>query len=177
MSSFNYRIYFTGKDDPRDGCIVMGEDQEPVFFEFETAFVPETSTTRTTICSDQHPVAAFDWDMNGAGLGLATVGDRVFPMEHLVIPGPGAKHPFSCSARRFQAANGRFYDWRRSANSGSYELYAAPNTPPIAVYSQFPQETPIGPSHGILEYNFVDALFLLEALLALNLNRWLDWND
>lgn len=51
-----------------------------------------------------------------------------------------------------------------------------PNTPPIAVYRKFSQATPIGPSHGTLEYNFTDGLFLLQALLALNLNRWLDWN-
>jgi hypothetical protein len=56
------------------------------------------------------------------------------------------------------------------------QLYAGPNTPPIAAYRHFPQATPIGPSHGTLEYNFTDGLFLLEVLLALNLNRWLDWN-
>ncbi|KIJ68938.1 hypothetical protein HYDPIDRAFT_80777 [Hydnomerulius pinastri MD-312] len=170
MSSFKYEIYFTGKDDPRDGCIVIGDDERPVFFEFETAYL--SPTTRTTICSDQRPVAAFDWDMNGGGLGMATIGDRVFPMGHLVMPG-------SCSnSRRFQSADGRFYEWRRSYREpNSYELYAAPNTPPIAMYGKFSQTTPIGPSHGTLEYNFTDGLFLLESLLALNLNRWLDWNN
>jgi len=55
-------------------------------------------------------------------------------------------------------------------------LYSGPNAPPIAVFRQFSQATPIGPAHGALEYSFTDGLFLLEALLALNLNRWLDLN-
>lgn len=100
------------------------------------------------------------------------------------------------SARRFQAVDGRFYEWRRSyPDPKSYEvcyafghrpshcpytcacqLYPGPNTSPIAVYRHFPQASPIGPTHGTLEYNFTDGLFLLQMLLALNLNRWLDWN-
>lgn len=48
MSSFEFEIFFTGRDDPRDGCIVIGEDTKPVFFEFETAMVPPCST-RTTV--------------------------------------------------------------------------------------------------------------------------------
>lgn len=48
MSSFEFVIYFSGRDDPRDGCIVIGEDTKPVFFEFETAVVPPSST-RTTV--------------------------------------------------------------------------------------------------------------------------------
>lgn len=56
------------------------------------------------------------------------------------------------------------------------QLYAGPDTPPIAAYRRFPQATPIGPSHGTLEYSFTDGLFLLQVLLTLNLNRWLDWN-
>ncbi|KAF8121917.1 hypothetical protein EV363DRAFT_1405295 [Boletus edulis] len=170
MYSFNFEIYFTGRDDPRDGCIVIGEDEKPVFFEFETAML-SSRAARTTISSDRHPVAALDWDAHGDGLGVATVGDREFPMENLVLPGS------SPTARRFQAADGRFYEWRRCyRDPKSYELFAGPNTPPIAVYRHFPQATPIGPSHGTLKYNFTDGLFLLEVLLSLNLNRWLDWN-
>ncbi|KIK97404.1 hypothetical protein PAXRUDRAFT_226903 [Paxillus rubicundulus Ve08.2h10] len=171
MAAFNFTIYFTGNDDPRDGGIVIGEDERPVYFEFETELIPP-SQTRTTIYSDRQPVAAFDWGADGNSLGVVTIGDREFPMLLLVMSSP------VLSARRFQAAGGGFYDWRRvSRNPNSYELYAAPNTQPIAVYHQFSQATPIGPSHGTLEYNFTDCLFLLEALLALNINRWIDWND
>ncbi|KAF8557338.1 hypothetical protein OG21DRAFT_1407475 [Imleria badia] len=171
MSSFDFQLFFTGRNDPRDGCIVIGEDATPVFFEFETAMLSPFKA-HTTIYSDRNPVAAFDWDTNGDSLGVATIGDKEFPMEHLVLPGS------SPNARRFQAADGRFYEWRRSHHDPeSYELYAGPNTPPIAVYRQFSQATPIGPTHGTLEYNFTDRLFLLQVLLALSLNRWLDWNS
>jgi hypothetical protein len=44
----------------------------------------------------------------------------------------------------------------------------------IAFFQRFSQQTPIGPSHATLEYYFSHDLLLLEALLALNLNRWLD---
>jgi len=167
---FKFKLYFTGRDDPRDASIVIGEDTTPIFFEFETAVVAPC-LTRTTVSSNRRPVAAFDWDADGNRLGVVTVGDRECPMEHLVLPGS------SPNARRFQAADGRFYEWRRRyRTSESYELYVGPNTPPIAVYCRYAQATPIGPSHGTLEYSFTDELFLLEALLALNLNRWLDWD-
>lgn len=110
MSGFSFEIYFTGRDDPRDGCIVIGEDEKPVFFEFETASLSPCSTRTTVrvgpkviqyvmltagprfqICSDRRPVAAFDWDANGDSLGVVAIGDREFPMENLVLPGSSPK--------------------------------------------------------------------------------------
>lgn len=43
-----YEVFFTGKDDPRHGAIVIGEDTKPQFFRFET---PEVymGDTRTTV--------------------------------------------------------------------------------------------------------------------------------
>ncbi|KAG1756480.1 uncharacterized protein EDB91DRAFT_1325517 [Suillus paluster] len=166
MASFSFEIYFTGRDDPRDGCIVIGEDTKPVFFEFETQYL-SPSTARTTISSNRNPVAAFDW-LND-GLGVATIGDREIPMAHLVQPGSSA------AARRFPSADGRHYEWRKCHDDPrSYELFAAPNTR-IAMFQKLTQATPIGPSHATLQYSFSHDLLLLEALLALNLNRWLDW--
>ena len=42
-----YEVFFTGKDDPRDGCIVIGEDTKPIFYRFETppAYVGNPRTT------------------------------------------------------------------------------------------------------------------------------------
>jgi hypothetical protein len=40
-----YDLFFTGKDDPR-GCIIIGEDTEPIYLVFETTHIP---TTRTTV--------------------------------------------------------------------------------------------------------------------------------
>ncbi|OJA13723.1 hypothetical protein AZE42_02946 [Rhizopogon vesiculosus] len=88
MASPPFEIYFTGRDDPRD-CIIIGEDMQPVFFEFETQCL-SPSTVRTTISSNRNPVAAFDWGANGASLGVATIGNREIPMAQLVQPGsPG----------------------------------------------------------------------------------------
>ncbi|KIJ04885.1 hypothetical protein PAXINDRAFT_21828 [Paxillus involutus ATCC 200175] len=122
MSAFNFTIYFTGNDDPRDGGIVIGEDERPVYFEFETELIPPAQTRTTVgvqhIYSDRHPVAAFDWGADGTSLGVVTIGDREFPMALLVMSSPVP------NARRFQAANGGFYDWRRvSRNPISYEVF------------------------------------------------------
>jgi len=42
-----YEVFFTGKDDPRDGCIVIGEDTKPIFYRFETppSYVGNPRTT------------------------------------------------------------------------------------------------------------------------------------
>lgn len=57
----------------------------------------------------------------------------------------------------------------------SYQkLFSGPNTR-IAKFQKLSQATPIGPSHGTLQYSFSHDLLLLEALITLNLNRWLDW--
>jgi hypothetical protein len=46
-----YEVFFTGRDDPRDGCIVIGEDTQPIFYRFET--LPSyTGNPRTTVSSD-----------------------------------------------------------------------------------------------------------------------------
>ncbi|KAG1782780.1 hypothetical protein EV702DRAFT_1176955 [Suillus placidus] len=157
----SFEIYFTGRDDPRNGCIVIGEDTKPVFFEFETQLEQATPNF------NRSPVAALDW-LNG-GLGVATIGDREIPMAHLVQQGS------STSARRFPSADGRQYEWRKChADPRSYELFSGPNTR-IAKFQKLSQATPIGPSHGTLQYSFSHDLLLLEALVALNLNRWLDW--
>ncbi|KAG1877808.1 hypothetical protein DFJ58DRAFT_7429 [Suillus subalutaceus] len=180
----SFEIFFTGRDDPRNGCIVIGEDTKPVFFEFETQYL-SPSSARTTISSNRNPVAALHW-MNG-GLGVATIGDREIPMAHLVQQGS------STSARRFPSADGRHYEWRKChADPRSYEvsppqyfkyrplqlnlqkLFSGPNTR-IAKFQKLSQATPIGPSHGTLQYSFSHDLLLLEALVTLNLNRWLDW--
>ena len=37
MSAFSYMIFFTGVNNPRHGCTVIGwQDAVPLFFEFET---------------------------------------------------------------------------------------------------------------------------------------------
>ncbi len=52
-----------------------------------------------------------------------------------------------------------------------------PALPPLARFLRFPnlRETPVGPSHALLQCSFDDEALLLDALLALCLNRWIDW--
>ena len=42
-----FEVFFTGKDDPRDGCVVIGEDTKPIFYRFETppSYVGNQRTT------------------------------------------------------------------------------------------------------------------------------------
>jgi len=110
------------------------------------------------------PAAVFDWAAQHY-LGLATVRGRSFPMADLV-------QETAPSARAFDYDRQK-YEWRRvAATPGSYELYAQNSK--IAAFRLVNQMTPVGPSHGYLQYAFAKPDLLLTALLALCVNRWID---
>lgn len=44
----------------------------------------------------------------------------------------------------------------------------------IAAFRRYAHETAVGPSHGLFQYTFKNDLLLVEALIALCLNRWID---
>jgi len=46
----------------------------------------------------------------------------------------------------------------------------------IALFRKYNQLTAIGPSHGLIQYTFSNDVLLIEVLLALLLNRWIDMN-
>ncbi|EGN95455.1 hypothetical protein SERLA73DRAFT_142157 [Serpula lacrymans var. lacrymans S7.3] len=170
MASHTYELYFTGRDDPRDGCIIMGEDTKHIFFEFETSISDYMTNAQTTISSERKPVACFEWSMGGTQLGFATIGNRHFPMSNLVMPGSSA------SARQFCSVDGRHFEWRSCYDDPqSYDLFTY--NVRIAVFRRYPQATPVGPSHGFMQYTLVHDIPLLEALMALSLNRWIDWGQ
>ncbi|KAL4253919.1 hypothetical protein ABKN59_003087 [Abortiporus biennis] len=165
-----YDLFFTGKDDIRDGCIMIGhvgQNNRPVYYQFET---PEMGgqETRTTVYRDGHQaVAYFTWTM-GFHLGMVTVGQKQIPMTYLVMKGSVA------GARMFTAANGNRYEWRKVADDPlAYDLYAGP-TKCIGEFRRLAKSTPIGPSYALLQYTFDDDSLMLYALLALSLNRWID---
>lgn len=169
MAPATYDIYFTGsRGNPRQ-CIIMGEDVEHVFFRFETPEVFMTNTRTTVYRNKEDVVAAFDWTASNY-LGLATVMHRQpFPMSQLVAQGSVP------SARAFNL-NGMRFEWRRGREDPfSYDLYAPQNVR-IASYRRFDESTPVGPAHGLMQYTFVQPALLLESLLALCINRWLDMN-
>jgi len=138
-----------------------------VYLVFETSDIP---TTRTSIYRNhQELVALFDW-MPGNQFGRAVIGSRQIPMNHLVM------HGTTPNSRMFLTAEGKRYEWRRlPQDPSSYELYFLTTHTRIAVFRRIAQMTPIGPSHGMLRYTFNHDILLLESLLALCLNRCLDW--
>ncbi|KAH0584340.1 hypothetical protein H2248_009882 [Termitomyces sp. 'cryptogamus'] len=168
MPPTTYNLFFTGRDDPRC-CVIIGEDTKPVYLCFET---PERgmlmSNTRTTVYRNNKDVCArLEWSP-GNHLGSASIGSRQLPMSHLVLPGS------SNNARAFISADGKRLEWRRRAdNPTSYDLYSSPTTK-IAAFRRYSQTTVVGPSHGLFQYTFTNELLLVEALLALCLNRWID---
>ncbi|KAF6764785.1 hypothetical protein DFP72DRAFT_322716 [Ephemerocybe angulata] len=167
MASATYHLFFTGRDDPR-GCIIIGENTRPIYFCFETAEKSLSSARTIVYGGDQQYVAKLDWSP-GNHLGSATVGNRQLPMSHLVLPGS------SPQARAF-VSNGRRYEWRRLLEAPtSYDLYSLTGVPSkIGDFRRYAQATVVGPSHAMLQYKFDTWDLLVEALLALCLNRWID---
>ncbi|KAI5124491.1 hypothetical protein M0805_003018 [Coniferiporia weirii] len=168
-----YDLYFTGSRDPCQ-CIIIGEGVEPLFFRFET-LESFTATTRTMVHRNQDGVVAtLDWNTSPY-LGTCTVKHRQqpFPMSTFVLP---SANP---DARAF-FLDGTKFEWRRTReDQGSYDLFHVPQgaqSVRIAFFRKYDQATPVGPSHGFLQYTFTQSTLLLEAILALCLNRWLDLN-
>ncbi|KAF8959076.1 hypothetical protein BDZ97DRAFT_1906324 [Flammula alnicola] len=152
MASTTYDLFFTGRDDPRS-CVIIGEDTKPVYFCFETTERNLMPNVRT---------------MSGEPSGGATIGNRQIPMSQLVLAGS------SNSARAFISADGKRFEWRRNReNPTSYDLYASQNMR-IACFRRFTHATVIGPSHALLQYTFTQDWLLIEALVALCVNRWID---
>ncbi|KAL4266003.1 DUF6593 domain-containing protein [Pleurotus pulmonarius] len=146
MAPSTFNLFFTGRDDPRH-WVIIGEDTKPVLICFETPELGGMSSVKTTVFrNDREHVASFEW-APGNHLGRASIGRRYLPMSQLVAPTGN-------TGRCFTSADGQRYEWRPSQTS--YNLYAP------------------GPAHGILQYTFSHDLLLLESLLALSLNRWID---
>ncbi|KAF8188400.1 hypothetical protein BJ912DRAFT_1022525 [Pholiota molesta] len=155
MASITYDLFFTGRDDP----------EAPVYFCFETTERNLMPNVRTMVYRNNKEVCAkLEWSP-GNHLGGATIGSRQIPMSQLVLAGS------SNSARAFISADGKRFEWRR--NRDSYDLFAAQNMR-IACFRRIVQPTAIGPSHAILQYTFTSDWLLIEALVALCVNRWID---
>ncbi|KXN82571.1 hypothetical protein AN958_02422 [Leucoagaricus sp. SymC.cos] len=165
-----YQLFFTGRDDPRS-CILIGEDTRPVYLTFETQENTGSSNSSLQIYRDTRDLCArLEWGTGGY-LGNAVIGNRQFPMAQLVLPGS-----MNYSARRFASSDGGQFEWRRMReDTTTYDLYMAPNVR-IALFRKYSQLTAIGPSHGLIQYTFSNDELLIEALLSLLLNRWIDMN-
>ncbi|KAI0086623.1 hypothetical protein BDY19DRAFT_337229 [Irpex rosettiformis] len=173
----SYDIFFTGpSDDPRHNCVMIGflDDtaRRPFYLAFETPEIPTSETVTTVYRDNRRLVASFEWSAKNY-MGMATIAGRKTPMVNLVLPGT------SSSARKFMTTDGRAFEWRKAATFPSgfrYDLHSGPNIASIATFSRFsqPQITDVGPSYACLNCRFDDELLLIEASLALCLNRWID---
>ncbi|ESK96908.1 hypothetical protein Moror_6486 [Moniliophthora roreri MCA 2997] len=162
-----YDLFFIGaKEDPRSCSIIGEDDTKPIYFSFETYERP-MANKRTIISRGRDAIASFEWGP-GNHLGYVYVGQRSFPMSHLMLPGS------SSNARSFSSTDGRRFEWRRVQGSpSSYDLYMLPNHH-IAAFRRYVSSTAVGPSHGLLQYKFMDDMLLLECLLSLCVQRYMD---
>jgi len=169
-----HELYFTGKDDPRAGCIMIGYvGERPIYYHFETGVLPMGNTRTIIYRNESEAVAYFDWN-NGTQPGTLTYGNnQQVSMSWLVMPGSND------NCRSFIAISGSHFEWRRAPDEHGqlkYDLYAGP-TSMIATYFRFPQpkDTPVGPSYGMMKFKFDDDNLLVSALMALSLNMWKDY--
>ncbi|PFH52424.1 hypothetical protein AMATHDRAFT_74215 [Amanita thiersii Skay4041] len=169
MTMTTYDLFFTGRNDPRS-CVIIGEDTKPIYFCFETPTERAATpiNTSTLIYRNQKDICAkLEWSHNNS-LGNVIIGNRRVPMTHLLMSGSVA------NARSFLSVDGSYYEWRRNTDDPmSYDLYTAQNMR-IAVFRRYARQTVVGPSHGLFQYTFNHDNLLLESLLALCLNRWID---
>jgi len=176
---FNYEVHFMDSDNPRHGFHVMGLDPL-MYYEFRTpvGFL-ETHTIVTDI--NGATVVTFNW------FGWSALGTMTWPgppshevhMGELVMPHQSTmpdSRAFLCEGPDQQM---RLFSWHRLPH-GDYDLYAA-NEPDVRI-GMFrkhnpPEELTIGDIYATFYFNFLHAPLLLKALLALSLNRWLDFQD
>ncbi|KAL1947416.1 hypothetical protein VTO73DRAFT_14377 [Trametes versicolor] len=123
--------------------------------------------------NEQSVVAFFDWAL-AVHLGSVIKGADRAPMAELV------KHGSSKSARSFQSGRGgsEKFEWRRVGDKHpyGYELFSLEPESRIGRYDPTPRELPkIGRAYALLEYGFHEENLIRDALLALCLNRWIDW--
>jgi len=175
-------VFFTGNRDPRDNNILVGhtitstQQEFPILFEFRTQHVDqETATTvgiiTTVMRHNEEPVAQLCWTPPGDQLGMMRVFGRPHetPMTYFFMP---ATHH---SGRLFLSAeDNRTYEWRRLQQSDEYDLFSAGDPPPVLLATfrrEYIANTAVGRVHAVLKYRFSSEYLLLEAVIALCINR------
>ncbi|KAI0329826.1 hypothetical protein GY45DRAFT_1303929 [Cubamyces sp. BRFM 1775] len=166
-------LYYTGQGDPRHKCVAIGYHRnEPVVYKFDTVDLPQG--TRTTVTyNEQSVVAFFDWAL-ATHLGAMIRGGEREPMTDLVMPGSTETARMFTSGRDEKEK----FEWRRIGDKHpyGYELFSLDPESRIARYDPTPRELPrIGRAYALLEYGFHEDNLIRDALLALCLNRWIDW--
>ncbi|KAJ8078706.1 hypothetical protein PM082_012989 [Marasmius tenuissimus] len=163
-----YDLFFIGsREDPRS-CSIIGEDDiKPIYFSFESYERTAMSNPRTIVSRAKEAVATLEWSPSNH-LGFVYLGQRNFPMSHLIMPGT------TNGARGFTSSEGKRFEWRRVPGiPTSYDLFMLPNVH-IAAFRRYVTSTAVGTSHGLLQYRFTNDMLLLESLLSLCVIRWID---
>ncbi|OCH90288.1 hypothetical protein OBBRIDRAFT_606944 [Obba rivulosa] len=168
------QIYFMKRDDIRHGCGIIGfintpqQKDVPVYYRLETPQAAGQVTRTTVYRNDTEPVAYLNW-ANGDGLGMATIRDKKdTPMSWLIMRGTVP------NARMFISYDNRKYEWRRmSASPEAYDLYLAPDYR-MGTFRRVNSTTPVGNSYAFMEHIIDNEALLLESLVALCINRWID---
>ncbi|TFL07357.1 hypothetical protein BDV98DRAFT_557732 [Pterulicium gracile] len=159
-------------DDARNFDIIGEIDHRPCYVRFETneGTSPGSSTRTLVYRNEEGIVAILDW-VNRDHLGTYTLPMKTQVSMHYLASSGSAPH-----CRSFLFA-GQIYEWRRQPDNRSYDLYNSRNGR-IASFTRFnqAQTSPVGPTFGLIQTTAVDEAFLLQALLSLVINRWLDRN-
>jgi len=176
--SASYEVHFLNSYDPRHGFTVMSVNPD-TYYEFRT---PVGFLETHTIVTDESgaTIVTFNW-FGPHALGTMTwpgppprqvhMGELV--MSHQSMPDSRA---FVCEGpdnvvRRF---------WWRRLEQGHYDLYvAAVPAVCIGIFRKHhpPEQLAVGDNYATLYFSFLHRPLLVNALLALSLNRWLDSQD
>ncbi|KAL6307924.1 hypothetical protein BKA93DRAFT_726660 [Sparassis latifolia] len=166
-------LFFTAKDDPRDGCMIVGHTSntgQDVRYDKHILYDFRTNGRRTTVYRNTTEVVAYlDWGERDT-LGMLTMGTRQEPMSNFLLP--IATTP---NVRVFiSAADRLYYEWHK-VDHGGYDFYPASiRGQRLATFRRDQNDTPVGLTHATMKYNFDHDHLLLESLVALCLNRWVD---
>ncbi|KAF8479082.1 hypothetical protein DFH94DRAFT_39379 [Russula ochroleuca] len=174
----NLAVHFLHSDNPRHGFCVMSTNPL-TYYDFQTPI--GFLETHTIVTDDRGAtIVTFNW------FGLSALGTMTWPgppaheahMVDLVMP-----HQWMPNSRAFFCEGPdqqmRRFWWRRLPQ-GNYDLYAA-HEPDVRIglfrKHHPPEENSLGDIYATFNFEFVHEPLLLNALLALCLNRWLDFHD
>ncbi|KZP20774.1 hypothetical protein FIBSPDRAFT_528926 [Athelia psychrophila] len=170
MDENQFFLHFTGPDEIRDMKAIGECGHTPMLFEFDTNSMHYQPGNVTEIIMNRMPVATLNWHTRDRlGLVNITLEPRIqATMSNMAI------HVPETNGRMFTSADGVCYEWRRSPEDPrAYDLFLMPD----ALLGKFRHEyedTPVGPSFAYLQFCFDHQRLLLESMLSLCINRWLD---
>ncbi|KAH9923951.1 uncharacterized protein BXZ73DRAFT_103684 [Epithele typhae] len=189
-------LFFFGTNDPRQGDVLIGfRNDIPVLYRFDTMDLP-TGTRTTVRFNEQLELALLNWTMGkhmgslvrnfnrtAAARGCAPhrAASNATPMADYVARG---SVPNGRQFRSRAVARNEVFEWRRlglgpTGRPEHYELFAISPAGEDRIATFAPDVREIenqGRSYARLRYTFPDEEELLhDAVIALCLNRWIDW--